>query len=115
MIDVPPEDSKDFVYKGSFGHKVNHSFQPNSMYTLFDSPRYGLVQAVKTLENVREGEELFANYGYKTDSIGQPKWYRDLFRQFSQNQNDIGTLKVLQRIDEDIRYLDGQDLKMAET
>ena len=109
-INVPPHNSNGLTYNGSLGHKVNHSFEPNSFYTLFDSPRYGLVQAVKTLRDVTKGEELFANYDYKIDSLGQPKWYRDLYRSVLANKNETKALEILQRIDDQIMNLDKQEL-----
>ena len=111
-IDVPlTEESTGLIYKGSLGHKVNHSFQPNSFYTLIDSPRYGLVQAVKTLTDVSEGKELFVNYSYKIDSLGQPKWYRDLYSKVLQLESNTEALKILHNVEETIKYLDSQDYK----
>ena len=111
-IDVPlSELSNGFIYKGSLGHKVNHSFHPNSIYTLIDSPRHGLVQAVKTLTDVCAGEELFVNYGYKIDSLGQPKWYRDLYYKVLQQESNTDAMKILKNVEEQINYLDSQDYK----
>ena len=37
-IDIP--SNQECHYQGSLGHKVNHSFNPNSIYIPYDSARY---------------------------------------------------------------------------
>ena len=39
-VDIPPQFSDTEKYNGTLGHKVNHDFNPNSMYIImYDSAR----------------------------------------------------------------------------
>ena len=39
VIDIPPEFADKEMYNATLGHKVNHDFEPNSIYTPYDSAR----------------------------------------------------------------------------
>ena len=39
VIDIPPEFADTKMYNATLGHKVNHDFEPNSIYTPYDSAR----------------------------------------------------------------------------
>ena len=45
--------------------QISHSFTPNCEFDLFDHPRFGVVHCVVTLADLRMGEELSVNYGYR--------------------------------------------------
>jgi len=76
-IDIPPQFSNSLKYNATLGHKVNHDFKPNSKYLrTYDSARFGLVMALKTLRDVKKGEEFLVDYQY-TYNQG-PKWYKEL-------------------------------------
>ena len=50
--------------------------------------RFGLTNAVKTTVPVKKDEEYFVEYGYVRTLVAAPKWYRDLFREFVNQQED---------------------------
>ena len=77
FLDLPPAMADLNVYSGSKGHKVNHSFIPNSKFGTIYHPRWGRVRTVETMEEVKEGQELLVDYGY--DLLRCPEWYRDLW------------------------------------
>ena len=52
-------------YNATLGHKVNHSFEPNSEFILFSAhPILGTVMALAAMEDMLPGQELTVNYGY---------------------------------------------------
>ena len=56
------------------------------------NPRFGVINAVKTMKPIKKDEEYFASYGYPLAS--GPKWYRELYiEKFSNstNSNDDNT------------------------
>ena len=61
----------------SLGHKVNHSFLPNSVFGTMFHPRWGRVRTVVTTSLVRAGEEILVDYGY--DLVRCPDWYRNMW------------------------------------
>lgn len=79
VLDVPREWSRLKNYKGSLGHKANHSFNPNCTYELFHHPRFGEIKCIKTLRKIDCGEELTCCYDYdhhKPDNtVDLPEWY----------------------------------------
>ena len=66
-----------FHVRASLAHKCNHSFEPNASFELGFSPRFGLIPTVRTLKDLKAGEELFCSYDYKLDDA--PPWYQDLW------------------------------------
>ena len=51
-------------YNATLGHKVNHSFEPNSEFVLFSAhPILGTVMALAAMEDMLPGQELTVNYG----------------------------------------------------
>ena len=40
IIEIPPGFEDATKFRGTLGHKVNHSFMPNSEYHIIDSPRF---------------------------------------------------------------------------
>ena len=77
FIDIPPPMASLSIYCASLGHKVNHSFIPNSRFGVMYHPRWGRVRTVETMEEVEEGQELLVDYGY--DLLRCPAWYRELW------------------------------------
>ena len=67
---------------------------------------------------VKQGNEFFAHYKYSIDSLGQPKWYRDLYRSELQNHTSSieipmsreEGLRILQTVEEKIKYLNDKEL-----
>jgi len=66
---------------------INHKFDPNTRYIAYESARFGLINAIKTIYPIKKDEELFASYGYSMTK--SPKWYRDLYRQFAKANPDV--------------------------
>ena len=82
------------------GHKVNHKFNPNSVYIHYDTPRFGIILAVKTQTNIMKDQEYFADYGYQFHNA--PRWYRRLFRKYAKensNLNSIHAQNILARLE----------------
>ena len=77
FIDFPPDMADLNLYCASLGHKVNHSFLPNSKFGVMYHPRWGRVRTVVTMTHVEPGQELLVDYGY--DLIRCPEWYRQLW------------------------------------
>ncbi len=78
-IYIPVEYGSLKKYNATLGHKLNHSFRANARTMPFDSPRFGLVQGIFTTRDVKRGEELFINYGYRPGKA--PDWYRQLYNE----------------------------------
>ncbi len=94
------------MYNCSLAHKVNHDFMPNVRsvavsisYSIldidhgfvslqFDSVRFGLVGSFKTRRNIKKGEEILSNYGYKNCFLSLKKcpkevnWFYHQFQSF---------------------------------
>ena len=74
FIDFPPDQAHLSTYSASLGHKVNHSFYPNSRFGVMTHPRWGRVRTVVTLTQVTRDQEILVDYGY--DLLRCPDWYR---------------------------------------
>ena len=60
FLESPPSSR----YNATLGHKVNHSFEPNSEFVLFSAhPILGTVMALAAMEDMLPGQELTVNYG----------------------------------------------------
>ena len=86
-VDMPREFLDPQVYCATLGHKVNHSFQPNCNFDVFDHPRFGRIPAIVSAYALTAGTELFAYYRYSLSEC--PKWYSDLWEQLG--SSDPGT------------------------
>jgi len=86
-IDIPLEYAYESKYRATLGHKVNHKFSPNNncRYDMTDSARFGPIVSVVTIRDIKQGEELFADYGYKNVNL---PWYNDLWNQHKKEEND---------------------------
>ena len=106
-IDIPPEFKSTSAFQGTLGHKVNHSFNPNSIYIHYDTPRYGIILAAKTIKKIMKDQEYFANYGYQLKVGHGPRWYRRLFRQYAKEnptQNNLLRLDELNKAEKNEAY-----------
>jgi len=91
-IDIPPEMGNDVnKYNATLGHKVNHSFTPNSEFVLFTAhPVLGTIMALTALKDMPAMVEISVNYGYNfTTEPDQPQWFKTLWKQFhSESKSD---------------------------
>ena len=46
------------AYCASLAHKVNHSFNPNAKFDVFNHPKFGLIPSVRTTMDLSEDEEV---------------------------------------------------------
>ena len=98
-IDIPPAYKSTSDYQGTLGHKVNHRFNPNSVYVHYDTPRFGIILAVMTQEKIVKDQEYFADYGYSFNFA--PRWHRMLFRQFAKENPTQNNLLKLDNLNEE--------------
>merc|ERR1719481_755531 len=92
-IDIPTHMGNDVsLYNATLGHKVNHSFEPNSEFVLFSAhPVLGTVMALAALEDLDQGIELTVNYGYNyTAEPDQPEWFVEQWKQYYSTQECSG-------------------------
>jgi len=76
-IDIPEQFRSIKTYCASLAHKANHSFQPNSGFSRFYHPVFGLTcLGIKTLRHVSRGQEIFVNYKYSPSHA--PVWFTDM-------------------------------------
>lgn len=73
-IDLPENMTKIENYRATLGHKVCHSFTPNSETDVFYHPRFGLIRCIATIDTIKAGQEILINYGYNLSS--SPTWYK---------------------------------------
>ena len=81
FVDVPPPCTDCSIYKASSAHKANHSFDPNCKYVAIDHPRFGRIPGLKTIREVKKGEELYSHYKY--DMALAPTWYQEAWEHFN--------------------------------
>lgn len=75
LIDIPPE--LDVNPLPNLGPKVNHHFRKkNSAYSEIEHPRWGHIQSVTLLQDLKAGDELFTYYGYERGG-GKPEFPAD--------------------------------------
>ena len=78
-LDLPPHLGNDLLkYNATLGHKLNHSFEPNTEFVLFSvHPILGTIMSLSALEDIPAGTELTVNYGYDLETDpDQPDWFR---------------------------------------
>ena len=88
-IDIPPEFGAADQFRATLGHKINHKFDPTTVFVSIDSARFGMINAVKTklTTAVRKGEELSVSYGYPL-TLDLP-WYKEQFEQFRKQRPQL--------------------------
>jgi histone-lysine N-methyltransferase SETD7 len=71
VLDVPAPYGCLSHYCATLGHKANHNEQrPNCAYVDAFHPRFGVTSALKTLCDIRTGEEIVLDYEF----IDIPEW-----------------------------------------
>ena len=88
-IDIPPEYGAADRFRATLGHKINHKFDPTTVFASIDSARFGMINAVKTKSTIeiRKGEEPSVNYGYSI-KIDLP-WFKEQFEQFRKKRPQL--------------------------
>ena len=52
-----------FRYNGTLGHKVNHSFKPNSEFALYPlHPVLGTIMSVVAIQDIPPNQEVFSTF-----------------------------------------------------
>ncbi|XP_023322361.1 histone-lysine N-methyltransferase SETD7 isoform X2 [Eurytemora carolleeae] len=82
-LDIPEHLTNLDRYQATLGHKVCHSFDPNSNTDLFLHPRFGLIRCIVTIKNIEAGSEVTINYSY--DMTTAPDWYRIAWAKHQKN------------------------------
>ena len=70
LIDIPPWLSDVYQhYNATLAHKVNHNFPTftNAKFGTVEHPRFGAIVIVIGTKFIGESEEIFANYGYRSN------------------------------------------------
>ena len=68
-------------YRATLGHKMNHSFRyQKAAYGKAFHPRFGNIRSLYATADIKRGEEIFVNYGYRVGTT-VPQWYSDLYIQ----------------------------------
>jgi len=78
-MDIPNGFQSTDQYCATLAHKANHSFSPNCEWTLFESPRFGLVRSLTAQKPIEVGEEILVNY--QMTIAKSPDWYRVVWLQ----------------------------------
>ena len=78
VLDIP-ESLRD-NYRCTLGHKVCHSFKPNCEYSWSFHPRFGRIRSIRSLRNLKKGEEILTDYKYNYSKA--PEWYKNDLKQF---------------------------------
>ena len=74
-------------FRATLGHKLNHSFKPNTYYCDGYHARFGYVRTICASKDIKRGEELLVHYQYEEDDEDEdeegsvPQWYADLYKQ----------------------------------
>ena len=70
------------------------------------NPRFGVINAVKTMKPIKKDEEYFASYGYPLAS--GPKWYRELYINKFLNATSDNTDEAIKSIESSEDLLQNQ-------
>ena len=70
------------------------------------NPRFGVINAVKTMKPIKKDEEYFASYGYPLAS--GPKWYRELYINKFLNTTSDNTDEAIKSIESSEDLLQNQ-------
>jgi len=73
-LNIPDDMTLTSQYNATLGHKVCHSFTPNTEFETFYHPRFGTIKCLISLKEIDEGEEIFINYKYNLSH--SPNWYK---------------------------------------
>jgi len=80
FVHLPDEFGNDLnVYRATLGHKINHNFWfYNAGYVANFHPRFGLLAAVKSLRNIKAGQEILCHYDLQFHEAHP--WYQEMWR-----------------------------------
>ena len=70
------------------------------------NPRFGVINAVKTMKPIKKDEEYFASYGYPL--ANGPKWYRELYVNKFFNSTSDNTDEAIKSIESSEDLLQNQ-------
>lgn len=98
-MDIPNGYHKINQYCATLAHKANHTFTPNSEWTLYEHPRFGLIRSLTARTAIKKDEEILVNY--QMCLAKSPEWYRCVWLQHMRKvkKNDDKAIK---------RYIDRQ-------
>ena len=102
-LDLPPHLGNDLSkYNATLGHKLNHSFEPNTEFLLYSvHPLLGTIMSLSALEDIPAGTELTVNYGYDLEiNPDQPQWFREQWINF------YGEIVEEENITEDVQSIE---------
>ena len=93
-VDVPYEYGSTDKFQGTLGHKVNHNFEYNSMFTPIETARFGIILSIKSKKPIKKNQECFVHYGY---TLGKgPKWYKALHKKYTASRLKVKETKGLE-------------------
>ena len=76
-LDIPDSCRGLDRYRATLAHKANHSFSPNTVWDLMEHPRFGLIRALCSTQDIPAGQEITVNYNLGL--AAGPDWYRLLW------------------------------------
>lgn len=83
-INIPPELHGPGHWYPTLGHKVQCGFHKqgaNAVFTDTEHPRYGNIVGLLALRDIKAGEEIFVDYGYKLKAAPYDfPWYHEAKR-----------------------------------
>ena len=79
FVHLPDEFGDDLnKYAATLGHKINHGWNHNCLFVANNHPRFGLIAAAKSVNEIKAGKEILGYYNLKFHE-GQP-WYQEMWR-----------------------------------
>ena len=86
IINIPSDFDAPGTWHPTLGPKVNSEFPlrgQNCVYSMFEHPRYGCIDCVRAIKDIKAGEELFTDYGYQiADFPSDHLWYHAAKEQY---------------------------------
>ena len=80
VLNMPPGYRELNEYNATLGHLINHSKDPNAAFSMFDHPRFGKIRSIELIKDVKEGQELFCDYGYTEKYVNTVKAVQSLYK-----------------------------------
>uniref|UniRef100_A0A0K2UHP2 SET domain-containing protein n=3 Tax=Lepeophtheirus salmonis TaxID=72036 RepID=A0A0K2UHP2_LEPSM len=106
-LDIPHDFITLDKYCATVGHKINHSFTPNSEWTLFEHPRFGIIRGIRAQRKINQSEEILINY--HMNLCDSPEWYRVLWIQHQRKKNNSSDAAIARIMD---RYYENTGKKI---
>ena len=90
ILNIPKKYQSLDVYNATLGHLINHSPKPNTWFGMIDHPRFGKIRSIILLEEIKTGQELFADYGYIQNYMESESMIRSIYQasKWFMNEND---------------------------